>query len=70
MTSSSHTGTPAAVAALGAVTSVVLLVAALPIAPAYAAQAPAGLGTVGSYCVLGGQTVTNIGPTTVNAISE
>jgi len=42
-------------------------VAAPPISsPAYAAQAPAGLGTVGSYCVLAGQTVTNIGPTTLN----
>ena len=30
--------------------------------PAYAAEAPVGLGTVGTYSVLGGQTVTNTGP--------
>lgn len=30
---------------------------------AYAAQAPVGLGTVGSYSVLGGSTVTNTGST-------
>jgi hypothetical protein len=33
---------------------------------ASAAEAPVGLGTVGAYSVLGGQTVTNIGPTTMS----
>jgi hypothetical protein len=33
--------------------------------PAYAADAPVGLGTVAAYSVLGGQTVTNTGPTTM-----
>lgn len=34
---------------------------------AYAATAPVGLRTVGSYSVLGGQTVANTGPTTLDA---
>jgi hypothetical protein len=33
--------------------------------PAHAAEAPVGLGTAGSYGVLGGQAVTNTGPTSV-----
>lgn len=33
--------------------------------PAYAAEAPVGLGTAGTYSVLGGQAVTNTGPTTL-----
>jgi len=33
--------------------------------PAYAVEAPVGLGTVGSYSVLGGETVTNTGPSTL-----
>ena len=33
--------------------------------PAYAADAPVGLGTAGTYSVLGGETVTNTGPTTL-----
>lgn len=33
---------------------------------AYAAQAPVGLGTAASYSVLGGQTVTNTGPSTLS----
>jgi hypothetical protein len=39
----------------------VLLVGVLAV-PAGAAEAPVGLGTAGSYSVLGGQTVTNTGP--------
>ncbi|WP_231554414.1 ice-binding family protein [Arthrobacter sp. L77] len=34
---------------------------------AFAAEAPIGLGTAGAYSVLGGQTVTNAGPTRLNA---
>lgn len=34
---------------------------------AFAAEAPVGLGTAGSYSVLGGQTVTNTGPTLLDA---
>ncbi|MBG6226701.1 hypothetical protein IWX63_003303 [Arthrobacter sp. CAN_A2] len=34
---------------------------------AFAADAPIGLGTAGAYSVLGGQTVTNTGPTRLNA---
>lgn len=34
--------------------------------PAYAADAPVGLGTVAPYSVLGGQTVTNTGPTSLS----
>lgn len=33
--------------------------------PAYAAEAPVGLGTAAAYSVLGGTTVTNTGPTTL-----
>ncbi len=35
--------------------------------PAQAAEAPVGLGTSATYSVLGGQTVTNTGPSTLNA---
>jgi hypothetical protein len=51
-----------AAVALAAVVSTVLLVGVLAV-PADAAEAPVGLGTAGSYSVLGGQTVTNTGPT-------
>lgn len=52
--------------AAGAVTSLVLVVAALPVSSAYAAEAPVGLGTASGYSVLGGQTVTNTGSTTLS----
>lgn len=48
------------------VTSLVLVVAALPVSSAYAAEAPVGLGTASGYSVLGGQTVTNTGSTTLS----
>ena len=53
----------AAGAALG--TTVLLTWAAVGLSPAYAADAPVGLGTAASYSVLGGTTVTNTGPTTL-----
>jgi LPXTG-motif cell wall-anchored protein len=50
-----------------ALTSTVLLVGALAFPNgASAATATVGLGTVGAYSVLGGQTVTNTGPTVLN----
>ena len=51
------------VAALG--TTVLLTWAAVGLSPAYAADAPVGLGTAAAYSVLGGTTVTNTGPTTL-----
>ena len=53
----------AAVVGIATVMSTVLLagIQSVP-SPAYAAEAPVGLGTVGTYSVLGGQTVTNTGP--------
>ncbi|MDR6414119.1 ice-binding family protein [Pseudarthrobacter sulfonivorans] len=52
---------------IGAAATVVALFAWLAgLTPAYAADAPVGLGTAGSYAVLGGQTVTNTGPTVLN----
>ena len=50
-----------AVAALG--TAVVLAWATVGQSPAYAAEAPVGLGTAAAYSVLGGSTVTNTGAT-------
>ena len=48
-------------------TSTLLLMGVLSVASqAYAAQAPVGLGTAGTYSVLGGQTVTNTGPSTLS----
>jgi hypothetical protein len=52
---------------LGAVAAGTLLACALPAAPAFAATATVGLGTVGAYSVLGGQAVTNTGPSILNA---
>lgn len=49
---------------VGAAAAIVALFAWMAgLTPAYAADAPVGLGTAGSYAVLGGQTVTNTGPT-------
>lgn len=54
------------VGGLAVVAGVVLLAGLLrPALPAYAAVAPVGLGTAGAYSVLGGQTVTNTGPSTL-----
>lgn len=65
--SSRRTSARPAWAAVGAAaTSALLMTAALPMSSAYAAQAPVGLGTVASYSVLGGRTVTNTGPTTMS----
>lgn len=44
---------------------VMLVWAATGQSPAYAADAPVGLGTTATYSVLGGQAVTNTGPTTL-----
>ena len=51
-----------------AVVTGVLLITGMFVIPsrAYAAEPTVGLGTVAAYSVLGGQTVTNIGPTTMN----
>jgi hypothetical protein len=51
--------------AVAAVMSTLLLVGVLSV-PADAAEAPVGLGTAGSYSVLGGTTVTNTGPSTLS----
>ncbi|RKR30144.1 ice-binding family protein [Arthrobacter oryzae] len=53
----------AAGAAIGA--AALLAVAVAGQSPAYAADAPVGLGTAAAYSVLGGTTVTNTGPTTL-----
>ena len=53
----------AAGVALGA--AVLLGWTAAGLSPAYAAEAPVGLGTVAAFSVLGGLTVTNTGPTTL-----
>lgn len=45
--------------------ALMLLGVATGLTPAYAADAPVGLGTAGTYSVLGGQAVTNTGPTTL-----
>lgn len=51
---------------LGALTATVLLAGLLTVSSrAQAVEATVGLGTVGSYSVLGGQTVTNTGPSTL-----
>lgn len=53
----------AAGAAIGS--AALLAVAVAGQSPAYAADAPVGLGTAAAYSVLGGTTVTNTGPTTL-----
>lgn len=56
-----------AVVGLAAVTSTLLLVSLLSVpSRAYAAEAPVALGTAGTYSVLGGQTVTNTGPSALS----
>jgi ice-binding like protein len=55
-----------AVVGLGAAVSALVLGLVIGAPQAVAAEAPVGLGTVGSYSVLGGQTVTNIGPSTLD----
>jgi Ice-binding-like/Bacterial Ig-like domain (group 3) len=51
----------------GAAATTVMLIASLAVPPrAYAAVATVGLGTADTYSVLGGQTVTNIGPTSLS----
>lgn len=62
----SRTRVAGVVAGTGAALLTALCVVAGPSA-AFAAEAPVGLGTAGSYSVLGGQTVTNIGPSQLNA---
>ena len=57
-----------AVAGFAALTSALLLMGLLSFpSGAYAAEAPVGLGTVGSYSVLGAETVTNTGPSLLSA---
>lgn len=53
-------------AGLTVATAALLFVQLATPSAAAAAPAPVGLGTAGSYSVLGGQTVTNIGPTTLS----
>jgi hypothetical protein len=56
-----------AIAGLAVTGSTLLLFAVLsPSSPAYGAEAPVGLGTVAAYSVLGGQAVTNTGPSTLS----
>jgi Ice-binding-like len=56
-----------AVVWLAAATSTVLLVGLVSVASrADAVEAPVGLGTAGTYSVLGGQTVTNTGPSSLS----
>ncbi|TDQ00472.1 ice-binding family protein [Labedaea rhizosphaerae] len=57
-----------ATAAISTIAGLLFLTGVLPASPrAFAATAPVGLGTAGSYSVLGGQTVTNTGPSTLDA---
>ncbi|WIX82799.1 ice-binding family protein [Amycolatopsis carbonis] len=61
----SRRGRSYAVGSLGVAASVLLLVA-VSVPEASAAEAPVGLGTAEPYSVLGGQTVTNTGPGTLS----
>ena len=57
----------AAAVRIAAVGSPLLLVGVLSVSsPAYAAEAPVGLGTAGTFSVLAGQTVTNTGPSSLS----